>query len=41
MESGFYRGRRLRRIPGLRDLVRETRLGPADLIMPYIVAGVA
>ena len=38
MESGFYRGRRLRRSPGLRDLVRETRLGPADLIMPYIVA---
>ncbi len=29
--------RRLRSTPVLRDLVRETRLAPADLVMPYFV----
>ena len=29
--------RRLRRTPGLRDLVRETSVGPADLILPIFV----
>jgi len=29
--------RRLRSTPALRDLVRETRLSPADLVMPYFV----
>lgn len=33
----FYRGRRLRSTPVLRELVRETRLSAADLIMPYFV----
>ncbi|MDE7065764.1 MAG: porphobilinogen synthase, partial [Desulfovibrionaceae bacterium] len=34
----FYRGRRLRRTPELRALVRETApLSAADLIMPYFV----
>ena len=37
-EPVFYRGRRLRRTPALRDMIRETRLGAADLIMPYFVA---
>ena len=31
------RMRRLRRTSGVRDLVRETRLSPADLIQPYFV----
>jgi porphobilinogen synthase len=31
------RMRRLRATPGLRDLVRETRLSPADLVMPFFV----
>ncbi len=31
------RMRRLRATPVLRDLVRETRLDPADLVMPYFV----
>ena len=35
--SNFYRGRRLRRTPILREMVRETRLAAADLIMPYFV----
>lgn len=34
----FYRGRRLRRTPVLREMVREVILRPADLVMPYIVA---
>jgi porphobilinogen synthase len=34
----FHRGRRLRRTPALRDLVRETMLSRNDLIMPYFVA---
>ena len=35
--SSFYRGRRLRRTPILREMVRETSLSAADLIMPYFV----
>ena len=35
--SSFYRGRRLRRTPILREMVRETSLAAADLIMPYFV----
>ena len=35
--SNFYRGRRLRRTPILREMVRETSLAAADLIMPYFV----
>ena len=35
---GFFRGRRLRRSPELRDMVRETAaVCAADLIMPYFV----
>ena len=37
MKTDFFRGRRLRRSPGLRAMVRETRLAPEDLIMPYFV----
>jgi porphobilinogen synthase len=33
----FYRGRRLRRSAALRELMREVRLAPANLIMPYFV----
>jgi porphobilinogen synthase len=33
----FFRGRRLRRTPALRDLMRETVVRPEDLIMPYFV----
>ena len=33
----FHRGRRLRSSKALRDMVRETRLGPEDLIQPYFV----
>jgi porphobilinogen synthase len=33
----FYRGRRLRRTAVIRELVRETEIRPADLIMPYFV----
>ena len=33
----FYRGRRLRRSPALRTLVRETALHRENLIMPYFV----
>jgi len=33
----FHRGRRLRRTAVLRELVRETEIRPADLIMPYFV----
>ena len=35
--SQFHRGRRLRRTPVLREMVRETSLSAADLIMPYFV----
>ena len=37
----FHRGRRLRRTPGLRALVRENFLRAEDLIMPYFVAEAA
>jgi len=37
-ECPFHRGRRLRRTPALREMVRETSLSAADLIMPYFVA---
>ncbi|MDL2279289.1 porphobilinogen synthase [Desulfovibrio sp. OttesenSCG-928-G11] len=33
----FYRGRRLRGAPALREMLRETRLAPADLSMLYFV----
>lgn len=33
----FYRGRRLRKTPVLREMMRETQLRPADLIMPFFV----
>lgn len=33
----FFRGRRLRRSKGLRDIVRETVLLPEDLVQPYFV----
>ncbi len=35
--TDFFRGRRLRRTPLLREVVRETELRPQDLIMPYFV----
>ena len=35
--NNFYRGRRLRRSPILREMVRETSLSASDLIMPYFV----
>ena len=35
--NSFHRGRRLRRTPVLREMVRETSLSAADLIMPYFV----
>ena len=34
----FHRGRRLRRTPAIRAMVRETALSANDLIMPYFVA---
>jgi porphobilinogen synthase len=34
---GFHRGRRLRRTGALRRLVRETRLSPAELVLPLFV----
>ena len=40
METGrfpAYRPRRLRRTEGLRSLIRETRLGPENLILPLFV----
>lgn len=37
MNDTFHRGRRLRRTPALRDMVRETLLTPAQLIQPYFV----
>lgn len=33
----FHRGRRLRRTPAIREMVRETTVAAADLIMPYFV----
>ena len=33
----FYRGRRLRRNPVIREMVRETKLSAADLMMLYFV----
>ncbi|MBU1230058.1 MAG: porphobilinogen synthase [Proteobacteria bacterium] len=35
--ADFHRGRRLRRSPGIRALVRESEIRPADLVMPYFV----
>jgi porphobilinogen synthase len=37
LPAGFQRFRRLRRSPGLRDLVRETRLSPLDFVYPLFV----
>ncbi len=37
MVFDFHRGRRLRRTPVIRDLVRETTLCANDLMMPYFV----
>ncbi len=34
---GFFRGRRLRRNSGVREMVRETILLPQDLVQPYFV----
>jgi len=39
--SEFHRGRRLRRTPALRDMVRETELRPQDLIQGYFVVETA
>ena len=33
----FFRGRRLRQSAGLRALVRETKVSPEDMVMPYFV----
>ena len=33
----FFRGRRLRRTRGIRELIRETEIRPQDLIQPYFV----
>ena len=33
----LYRGRRLRKNPALREMMRETFLRPEDLVMPYFV----
>lgn len=35
--SDFFRGRRLRSTPLLREMLRETEIRPQDLIMPYFV----
>ncbi|MBA4356413.1 MAG: porphobilinogen synthase [Humidesulfovibrio sp.] len=35
--ADFHRGRRLRKSPGLRALVRENEIRPSDLVMPYFV----
>lgn len=37
LDSDFYRGRRLRMNPGVRAMVRENEIRPADLVMPYFV----
>ncbi len=34
-QPSFFRGRRLRRTPALRAMLRETHLRPEDLIQPY------
>ncbi len=41
LELTFHRGRRLRSSAALRELVRETAVSAADLIMPYFVAETA
>jgi porphobilinogen synthase len=33
----FHRGRRLRRTPAMRAMLRETHIGAAELVMPYFV----
>ncbi|MDR2727369.1 MAG: porphobilinogen synthase [Deltaproteobacteria bacterium] len=33
----FHRGRRLRRSPAIRDMLREARLAAAEFVMPYFV----
>jgi Delta-aminolevulinic acid dehydratase len=38
LDTDFYRGRRLRMSAGVRALVRENEIRPADLVMPYFVA---
>src|SRR5262249_43421609 len=38
MRKLLQRPRRLRRTPALRDLVRETKLGPHDFILPLFVS---
>ena len=35
--SDYFRGRRLRKTQGLRELVRETEVRAKDLIQPYFV----
>ncbi|MDP2848675.1 MAG: porphobilinogen synthase [Humidesulfovibrio sp.] len=37
LDSDFHRGRRLRMKPGVRAMVRENEIRPADLVMPYFV----
>lgn len=37
LDSDFHRGRRLRMNPGIRAMVRENEIRPADLVMPYFV----
>jgi porphobilinogen synthase len=37
LDAEFFRGRRLRMHPGVRALVRENEIRPADLVMPYFV----
>lgn len=37
LDSDFFRGRRLRMNPGVRAMVRENEIRPADLVMPYFV----
>ncbi|WP_045215175.1 porphobilinogen synthase [Desulfonatronovibrio magnus] len=34
----FYRGRRLRKTPAIRKMVRETAVAPQDLIQPFFVS---
>ena len=36
-EMDFFRGRRLRNTPALREIIRETYIKSSDLIMPYFV----
>ncbi len=37
LRDNFFRGRRLRDTPGIRELVRETCLQPRDLVQPYFI----